>query len=97
MAVTTYVNWEGITAKQYDEARNVVNWENDPPPGLLFHVAAFDGTAGHFTDIWETAEAFQEFIEQRVAPGMAQVGVTSQPDPQIRPVHAVFTPGFQPK
>ena len=97
MAVTTYVQWEGISAKQYDEARKVVNWENDPPPGLLFHVAAFDGAAGHFTDVWETAEQFKEFIEKRVAPAMAQIGVTSQPDPKILPVHTVFAPGFQSK
>jgi hypothetical protein len=89
------VEWDGITQQQYEELRRLVDWEGDSPKGLSFHVAAFDEKGGHFVDLWETAEAFQSFIEGRLMPGAKQVGIRGQPRAQMQSVHALFTPGYR--
>ncbi|CAN5801215.1 hypothetical protein BH23CHL4_BH23CHL4_10580 [soil metagenome] len=95
MAVAVFISWEGMTSDQYETARQVVNWEGDPPSGLLLHVSAFGDQGLQVTDIWESAEDFQAFVQSRLMPGMAQMGVSSQPETLVREIHALFTPGFQ--
>ena len=96
MAVAMFMSWAGVTAEQYDAVRKLVNWEGDPAPGGLFHVAATDEHGLHVTDIWESPEAFQTFVNDRLMPGVAQLGITSQPVVEVLPIHALFTPGFKP-
>jgi len=86
-----------VTAEQYDQVREVVGWERDVPPGALFHVAAFDAHGAHAADLWETAEEFQRFVDQRLMPGVAQVGLAGQPQIELIPANAVFAPGFTAK
>ncbi|HWO93187.1 MAG TPA: hypothetical protein VNL92_00305 [Dehalococcoidia bacterium] len=96
MAVAIFMKWDGVTAERYDEVRRLVNWEGDVPPGGMLHMAAFDNDGMRVTDVWESAEAFQTFVDGRLTPGVQQLGITTQPDVQILPVHALFTPAFKP-
>jgi hypothetical protein len=91
------MEWDGVTLQQYDEARKVVNWEGDAPAGGLFHVAAHDGQKLRITDTWESAEQFQQFVDQRLMPGVQKVGIQGQPRVEVYPTHAVFTPGYTAK
>ncbi len=97
MPVMMVMEWEGVTPEQYDQAREVVNWEGDPPAGSMFHVAAFDGQRLRVTDVWQSGEQFQHFSEQRLAPGVKQVGIQGQPKVEIYPAHRIFTPAYTPK
>jgi hypothetical protein len=90
------MEWDGVTLEQYEAARNLVNWEGDPPQGGMFHVAAITDTGLRVTDLWQSAEAFQSFVEQRLMPGVQQLGIQGQPRVEIYPVHALFTPAFKP-
>ena len=71
-----------------------MKWEENPATGGLFHVAYFDGSGLCVQDVWESAEDFNNFVQDRLMPGVAQTGVTSQPKVEIYPVHALFTPGY---
>jgi hypothetical protein len=95
-ATLTMVDWDGVKPQQYEALRRLVDWERDSPKGLSFHVAAFDDTGGHFVDLWESVEEFQGFIESRLMPGARQVGIEGDPRAQMKPVQAVFTPGYRP-
>ena len=75
MAVVVIMKWQGVTLAQYDEARGMVNWEGDTPPGALFHVAAHDGDSLRVVDLWESPEQFQAFVEGRLAPATAKIGI----------------------
>ena len=75
MAVMMRMDWADATPDQYDELRRVVNWEGDHPDGGMFHVAAFDDAGAHITDVWESAEKFQRFTDDRLMPGVAKVGI----------------------
>ena len=70
------MKWQGITASQYDEVRKIVNWEGNRPKGAIFHVASFGDNALHVTDIWESADDFNDFVQNRLMPGVMQVDST---------------------
>jgi hypothetical protein len=95
MAIMMRMDWPDATAEQYDELRQVVDWEQDKADGGLFHVAAFDESGAHITDVWESAEQFQRFVDERLMPGVQKVGIAGQPEVTVLPAHAVFAPGYE--
>ena len=92
-----HLKWDGVTPEQYEQVRSIVNWEGNKPKGGNFHVAFFDNNGLRVVDVWDNAEDFNNFANNRLMPGVAQAGVTSQPDVEVYPVHAIFTPGYVPK
>jgi hypothetical protein len=96
MAVAMIMEWEGITPEQYEAARKLVNWEGDVPSGGVFHVAAFSDKGPHITDVWESADDFQKFANERLMPGTKELGLPGEPRVEIYPVHALFAPAFKP-
>lgn len=94
MAIAMFMSWPTATVEQYEAVRKIVDWEGDRPPGGLLHVAAFDEGGMHVTDLWDSAEQFQAFVDQRLMPGVAQVGIQSQPEIKVLPVHALWAPAF---
>ena len=93
MSVVMLMRWDGVTLDQYDQALKLVGWEDEPPAGGIFHVATHDGQALRAIDIWESAEHFQQFVNQRLMPGVAELGLPGEPDIEIYPAHRIFTPG----
>ena len=92
MRVLMTMKWNGVTPDQYEMVRKSVNWEGDLPKGAVFHAAGFHDGALRVTDIWESAEDFNNFVSSRLMPGVAQTGITGQPEVEVFPVHAVFAP-----
>jgi hypothetical protein len=90
MPIVMNMRWDEVTPEQYDETRDLVQWETDSPQGALFHVAWFEN--GHFRvlDVWETPEDFQNFVDTRLTPGTNKVGIQGQPQVEISPAHRVF-------
>ena len=98
MAVVIQVRWAGMSLEQYDAARKVLNWENNPMVGGIYHVAWHQDGAMHVCDVWESAELFNQYVEKRLIPGVQQVGgIEGQPEVVIHPAHATFAPGYRPK
>jgi hypothetical protein len=73
MQTVMLMRWGGVTPEQYEDARSRVDWENDVPDGAVLHVAGFDGDDLRVTDVWETAEQFQRFVEERLMPGLQAI------------------------
>ena len=93
MPVVMRMEWPEVTAEQYEEVRRVVHWEHDPPQGGIFHVAFFDAGGFKVVDVWETAEDFQNFVDTRLMPGIAQIGgIEGEPKVEITPAQAVWNP-----
>ena len=89
------MKWDGVTADQYEAIRKTINWEGNMPKGAVFHVAAFDKTGIRVTDIWESADEFNDFVQSRLMPGTAAAGIKGQPQVEILPVHAIFVPALE--
>jgi hypothetical protein len=90
MAVVVQLRWDGVTPDQYEQTRVAVNWETDTPPGAIFHVAWFENGGIGVTDVWETADDFQSFVDGRLMPATAQVGIQGEPKVDIQPAHRIF-------
>ena len=92
MAIVMNMRWSGVTKDQYDQALKVVDWEGNAPAGGKYHVASFDNEGLRVTDVWESAEDFNRFVEQRLMPGVQQIGIEGQPQVEITEVHRIFAP-----
>ena len=94
MTVMMQMTSNGIGAKEYEAMRNHVNWEGDVPPGAMFHVVAITDDGVRVTDVWESAEAFNDFVENRLMPGVQKLGIPGEPQVEILPAHTIFAPGY---
>lgn len=92
MKVLMMMKWDGGTLEQYEQIRELVDWESNKPKGAVFHVATHDGNALRVTDIWESAEDFNNFVQERLMPATMQAGVPGQPQVEIYPVHSLYVP-----
>lgn len=45
MTIHLFVRGDGFTKDIYENARKEVNWEGNPPPGMVLHAASFDTLA----------------------------------------------------
>ena len=84
------MRWAGVTPEQYEEARSTIAWETDVPDGAVLHIAGFDGGELRVCDVWESVEQFQRFVEERLMPGVQQIGIEGQPEVSFYPVQSVF-------
>lgn len=87
MAILALFVGRGWTKEMYESLRSEVKWERDHAPGGIFHAAGFDANGVfHVTDIWESETAMNEFVANRLAPGLQKVGAP-MPEVQIMPLH----------
>ena len=93
MAVMMIMSWKGVSLEQYEATKAVVKWEENPAEGGILHVTAHDGDGLRITDVWESPEAFQAFVNDRLMPGVQEVGLPGQPEVEVYPVHDLFAPG----
>lgn len=93
MAIMMIMSWEGVSTEQYDEAKRIVNWEGHPAEGGLMHATSHDGNGLRITDVWESPEAFQAFVDNRLMPAVTQIGIGGAPNVEIYPLHDLFIPG----
>lgn len=93
MAVVMRMSWPEVSPEQYDRVREIVKWETDQPTGGLFHVAYFDEGGFKATDVWESPDHFQSFVDNRLMPGIEQAGgIEGGPKVTFTPVHRYFIP-----
>jgi hypothetical protein len=86
------MRWAGVTPEQYEEARSRVDWEGDVPDGAVLHVAGFDEGDLRVTDVWDSPEQFQRFVEERLMPAVKEIGIEGEPEVRFYPVALVFNP-----
>ncbi len=74
---------------------HAISWECSRPPGLMDHVVSFDSNMMYVTDVWESAEDCQRFLDNRLVPVACQLGIQGQPKVEIRQSQSWFTPGYR--
>lgn len=92
MATIMLMHWPEVSEAQYQEARKLVNWEGDVPAGAKFHTAWFAEDGFHVFDLWESPEAFEAFVRDRLTPAVQKIGIGGQPSVRIEAATAVFAP-----
>lgn len=80
MAVVVVVEIPGMTQAQSDAMLQTTELAGTSPPGQLMHAEGTDeGGRFRVVDVWESMDAFQAFVQQRIMPEYQRLGVTSQP------------------
>ncbi len=93
MRVIIKMKWNDVSPAKYEEVRKHVQWETNPPKGLLLHSVGFSNGAMHITDIWESEEEFEDFTHNRMMVGVAKINITaSLPEIEVFHAHAVYSP-----
>jgi hypothetical protein len=92
MAKVMHMRWRGVTPEQYDTLREMVQWEAEPADGGLLHIAGFDDDGIRVTDVWESVEQCQRFLEERLSPATRELGVAGEPEVAFSDLHAVWSP-----
>ena len=95
MPIIASVIVPATTKAQYDAVRAECNWLGDIPVGGMAHLTWWEGDDCHNMDAWESAEALDAFVTNRLGPAMAKAGVTSEPIVAVHDAHEVFLPKAQ--
>ena len=96
MPVVMYMEWDAVAPEQYDAAREKVSWEVDVPQGAILHVPWFAHGGMRVLDLWESAEDFQRFVDDRLMPAVQEIGIQGEPRVEINPLHGrAFAPAIE--
>ena len=93
MPIVMNMRWDRVTPEQYEQAREQVGWELRPPDGGIIHIASFTEGGLRVTDVWETADDFNRFVESRLMPVVQEIGIEGEPDVTFSDLQAVWNPG----
>jgi hypothetical protein len=82
------------SVEQYDQVDEKLDRENDPIDGLILHTGSKVDGKMKVVDVWETAEAFQKFVQERLIPAIAEVNpdAPQAAPPEILEVHDLLKP-----
>jgi hypothetical protein len=92
MPVVVHVILRGVSPEQYDRVRSEVGWLERAPDGGYSHVTWWEGNDCHNIDAWESEAAFNAFVEGRLGPGMAKLGIEVEPEVTFHAAHEIYTP-----
>jgi hypothetical protein len=93
MAVVVIQEFEG-TLEEYDQVSEKLDAENNPPAGLIVHTGAdVGGGKLKVVDVWESQENFQKFVQERLAPAIAEVNPDApRANIQVHELHDLVKP-----
>lgn len=75
------------TWEQYKRVR--ASLVEPAPVGLMLHVAGPTEEGFRVIDVWESEEAWQRFLTERLDPAIAALGGPFRPEPTFRDLHPV--------
>ena len=94
MASLMLMDWPGIKRDQYEAVKGIARWDQETPDGAKLHLVGFDDEGMHVTDIWESPEHFDRWMNGGLGAAIQEVGIEGQPDVRWVPVAGVFAPAF---
>jgi hypothetical protein len=95
MAVGIRLKFDGGTQENYDAAHGIMEIDTDPPEGMIVHAAGPVEGGWGVIDFWESREAFDRFVGDRLMPrlqGLGDRGFPNPPDVREFSVHNLQTP-----
>ncbi len=90
MAVAMYMHWPGLTSDQYDAIMARLGLDANPTAGGVRHMATVTEEGVEVCDIWQTEQAFNGFLQQRLLPVVSELGISGEPDVRIVPLHNLY-------
>ncbi len=92
MALLYIMEFPNRTQQQYDQVMDRLQLGGSSPQGQLYHVAGPMEGGWCVVDVWESQEAFDRFIKERLERAMQGTGITLPEHPKVIPVHNIMEP-----
>jgi hypothetical protein len=74
MAILGIFTGQGFTKQMYEDLRREVNWESNPPKGIILHAAAVDESGNiQVADIWESEQDFTNYFNGTLKAGFEKI------------------------
>jgi hypothetical protein len=91
MAIGMLQTLSGLTKEQYDKISDLLEFDTRPPKGLIFHAAGQASSGWRVFDIWESQDAWDRFLKDRLAPAFEKAGIQNRPNPpESFPIHNTY-------
>jgi hypothetical protein len=90
MAVAVFIRYAGVGLREYDRLMANFGFDASPPIGEILHIAAEGSGYVDVCEVWQTAEAAETFVEERLRPALAAQGAVAELDVHIAPLHNLF-------
>jgi hypothetical protein len=97
MAVLVTQELHGVSQEMYDGVNEKINAVAGPPAGLIVHTSGPADGGWRIVDVWESAEDFERFREERIRPAVMayaqEAGVDPDaPETTVWELHDVIKP-----
>ena len=95
MAVAVELDFRGASLEVYDEINERIGLLPGGPasPQELFHWVTSTEEGFRVVDVWETRDAFEQFLQQKLDPIFDEVGVPEPPHIVFYDVHNYLAGG----
>jgi hypothetical protein len=92
VAVGVQIYHRGATLEQYDQVAEVLGLlPGSPMPWQgLFHWVTKTHDGIRVVDVWQSRDAFEKFLDEKVVPIYRDIGVTDPPEIKFFDVHNYF-------
>ncbi len=93
MAIVMRMEAPGATVEQYEALNEVIGVDNDnPPDGLVLHVAGVTDDGMVVIDVWESEEKLNAFFDSTLGPALADSEMEPGP-PTVSKLHNMIPQG----
>ncbi len=72
---------EGVTVELLDAVTDEMGVDANLPPGGILHVHFERDGRAHGVDVWDSVEAYEQFVEATLLPAMGKVAAAQGLDP----------------
>jgi hypothetical protein len=73
------------TLEQYEAVNAELDSRNNPPEGLILHTGGQVGDGMRVIDVWESQDAYERFMNERLLPTIERVAGEDSPEAQRSP------------
>ncbi|NMO92333.1 hypothetical protein [Actinomycetospora sp. TBRC 11914] len=98
MATAIETTFRGVTTETYDDLLTRLDFVpgGASEPGCLFHCVTVTEDGFRGLDVWESPEAFDRFVRERLAPVLEHLGI-APPEVRVSEIHnyLIAPPGRQ--
>ena len=92
MTVVTTLDITDLTAEEYRAVLDELGVETRPEGGIYLHLTVPLDAGFRVVEIWDEADGFQRFLDGRLAPASAAVGMDHEVTISVKPLHNLFAP-----
>jgi len=92
MTVVTTLDITDLTAAEYRAVLDELGVEAQPEGGIYLHLTTPTDFGFRIVEIWDEAEGFQRFLENRLVPATQAVGMERETTIAVTPLHNFFAP-----